>query len=71
MGVTQEAASNPALTWSAAANCSFTSRNPSAPVGAPFQSPPRDQGCSTLWNAEEVEEAIEAADGGAEAVLEE
>jgi hypothetical protein len=27
------------------------------------------QGCSTLWNAEEVEEAIEAADGGAEAVL--
>jgi hypothetical protein len=28
-----------------------------------------DQGCSTLWNAEEVEEAIEAADGGAEAVL--
>ena len=30
-----------------------------------------DQGCSTLWNAEEVEEAIEAADGGAEAVLEE
>src|SRR5215218_10417670 len=27
------------------------------------------QGCSTLWNAEEVEEAMEAADGGAEAVL--
>src|SRR3954471_3344566 len=27
------------------------------------------QGCSTLWNAEEVEEAIEAVDGGAEAVL--
>jgi hypothetical protein len=27
------------------------------------------QGCSTLWNAEEVEEAIEATDGGAEAVL--
>jgi len=27
------------------------------------------QGCSTLWNAEEVEEAIEAADGGAEAIL--
>ena len=27
------------------------------------------QGCSTLWNAEEVEEAIEAANGGAEAVL--
>ena len=27
------------------------------------------QGCSTLWNAEEVEEAIEAADGGTEAVL--
>src|SRR3954452_586873 len=25
------------------------------------------QGCSTLWNAEEVEEAIEAANGGAEA----
>ena len=31
----------------------------------------QSQGCSTLWNAEEVEEAIEAADGGAEAVLEE
>src|SRR3954465_351931 len=30
---------------------------------------PFPQGCSTLWNAEEVEEAIEAADGGAEAVL--
>ena len=29
----------------------------------------RHQGCSTLWNAEEVEETIEAADGGAEAVL--
>jgi hypothetical protein len=27
------------------------------------------QGCSTLWNSEEVEEAIEAANGGAEAVL--
>lgn len=27
------------------------------------------QGCSTLWNAEEVEEAIEAANGGAEAIL--
>ena len=27
------------------------------------------QGCSTLWNAEKVEEAIEAANGGAEAVL--
>ena len=27
------------------------------------------QGCSTLWNAEEVEEAIEAADGSAKAVL--
>ena len=30
---------------------------------------PQKQGCSTLWNAEEVEEAIEAADGGAEAIL--
>jgi hypothetical protein len=29
------------------------------------------QGCSTLWNAEEVEEAIEAADGGTEAILRE
>jgi hypothetical protein len=29
------------------------------------------QGCSTLWNAEEVEEAIEPADSGAEAVLSE
>ena len=30
---------------------------------------PRIQGCSTLWNAEEVEEAIEAANGGTEAIL--
>lgn len=30
---------------------------------------PEAQGCSTLRNAEEVEEAIEAADGGTEAVL--
>ena len=29
------------------------------------------QGCSTLWNAEEVEEAVEPADSGAEAVLSE
>ena len=29
------------------------------------------QGCSALWNAEEVEEAIEATDGGAEAILSE
>jgi hypothetical protein len=28
-----------------------------------------EQGCSTLWNTEEVEEAIEAANGGAEAIL--
>ena len=34
-----------------------------------FRAPARAQGCSTLWNAEEVEEPIEAADGGAEAVL--
>jgi transposase len=37
-----------------------------------YSTPPgyvRSQGCSTLWNAEEVEEAIEAANGGAEAVL--
>ena len=27
------------------------------------------QGCSTLWDAEEVEEVIDAADGSAEAVL--
>jgi hypothetical protein len=27
------------------------------------------QGCSTLWNSEQVEKAIEAADGGAEAIL--
>jgi hypothetical protein len=27
------------------------------------------QGCSTLWDAEKVEEVIDAADGGAEAVL--
>src|SRR3954453_14890998 len=27
------------------------------------------QGCSTLWDAEKVEEVIEAADGGAEAIL--
>ena len=27
------------------------------------------QGCSTLWNTEEVEKAIEAANGSAEAIL--
>ncbi len=29
------------------------------------------QGCSTLWDAEKVEEVIDAADGSAEAVLRE
>src|SRR5215217_6366779 len=35
----------------------------------PSPGPTSTQGCSTLWNAEEVEEAIEAANGGSEAVL--
>src|SRR5215213_1569777 len=32
---------------------------------------PRTQGCSTLWDAEKVEEVIDATDGSAEAVLRE
>ena len=32
---------------------------------------PAAQGCSTLWDAEKVEEVIDATDGGAEAILRE
>jgi hypothetical protein len=34
-----------------------------------FGSPQDTQGCSTLWDAEKVEEVIDATDGSAEAVL--
>jgi hypothetical protein len=42
-----------------------------AALGIRFLWLPKQQGCSTLWDAEKVEEVIDAADGSAEAVLRE